>query len=236
MQAWVRSILQGSLFAKAILSILFFLSIVSWAIIVNKLYFFRKVRTASERFLRLYKNELRSPDFTKQVRLLKYTPFMEVMKRGYRLLLPHRNTTKLDKTMTSGIQTKLAHPHNHEMDYHEIHEILHATADNELSKMESQLPLLATTVSVSPFLGLLGTVWGIMTSFLSMGMRGAANIQVVGPGIADALVTTIAGLTVAIPALIAYNFFLNRIRYYDRKIDHFIVDFTIHLQNERKTQ
>jgi len=233
-QTWARSILQGSLFAKVILSILFFLSVVSWAIIVDKLCFFRKMRKASERFLRLYEEDLRSPDFMKRVRALKHTPFVEIMKRGYRFVTSQRRVTEVEKVTASGFSTNTILAQDNGLDYREIHEMLHATADAELSKMERGLPFLATTVSVSPFLGLLGTVWGIMTSFLNIGMRGAANIQVVGPGIADALITTIAGLTVAIPALIAYNYFLNRIRYINQKMDHFIVDLTIRLRNEQR--
>ena len=86
------------------------------------------------------------------------------------------------------------------------------TVSESTANFRRYLTFLATTTSVSPFLGLLGTVWGIMIAFLDIANRGSANISVVAPGIADALITTIAGLAVAIPAVIGYNYLTNRIR------------------------
>lgn len=100
--------------------------------------------------------------------------------------------------------------------------LLEARALNEIGEMERHLILLSTTASAAPFLGLLGTVWGIMHSFLSMGVEGAASIEVVGPGIAEALVTTIAGLAAAIPALIAYNAFVRSVHRKETQLDLFI--------------
>jgi biopolymer transport protein TolQ len=96
-----------------------------------------------------------------------------------------------------------------------------------VSDWESYLVFLATTATVSPFLGLLGTVWGIMSSFLSMGVRGSANLYVVGPGIAEALITTIFGLGAAIPAVVGYNYLLRVIR---RKEDGLSI-FSARLRN-----
>jgi biopolymer transport protein TolQ len=92
----------------------------------------------------------------------------------------------------------------------------------ELSEMEKHLIFLATTAAVAPFFGLLGTVWGIMSSFLSMGVQGTASLEVVGPGIAEALVTTIAGLAAAIPALIGYNLLGRHLRRQETRTDLFI--------------
>ncbi|HEX5132204.1 MAG TPA: MotA/TolQ/ExbB proton channel family protein [Candidatus Krumholzibacteria bacterium] len=100
--------------------------------------------------------------------------------------------------------------------------ILEARALNEIGEMERHLILLSTTSSAAPFLGLLGTVWGIMHSFLSMGVEGAASIEVVGPGIAEALITTIAGLAAAIPALVAYNAFVRSVHRKETQLDLFI--------------
>jgi biopolymer transport protein TolQ len=82
----------------------------------------------------------------------------------------------------------------------------------EVSVMEQRLPFLATTGTVSPFIGLFGTVWGVMSAFLSMGIRGTAHLAVVGPGIAEALIATAAGLAAAIPAVIGYNYFINQVK------------------------
>jgi biopolymer transport protein TolQ len=100
--------------------------------------------------------------------------------------------------------------------------VLEARAMNEIGEMERHLILLSTTASMAPFLGLLGTVWGIMHSFLSMGVEGAASIEVIGPGIAEALITTIAGLAAAIPALVAYNVFVRAVQRKETQLDLFI--------------
>lgn len=91
----------------------------------------------------------------------------------------------------------------------------------QVEALESGLPFLATTGSVAPFFGLFGTVWGIMDAFLSIGLRGSGNIQVVAPGVAEALITTLAGLAVAIPAVIAYNWFVAQIKEIDDELRHF---------------
>jgi biopolymer transport protein TolQ len=92
----------------------------------------------------------------------------------------------------------------------------------EIANLESSLPTLSTFVSVSPFLGLLGTVWGVMVAFLDIRTRGSAHITVVAPGISDALITTVYGLLVAIPALIFYNIFRSRVNHYDNELIQFI--------------
>jgi biopolymer transport protein ExbB/TolQ len=101
-------------------------------------------------------------------------------------------------------------------------EFLERTAVAEIEEMEKYLVFLATTVSVAPFLGLLGTVWGITDSFMSMGSQGTASIEVVGPGIAEALITTIAGLATAIPALVGYNLLLRHVRRQENGTELFI--------------
>jgi biopolymer transport protein TolQ len=92
----------------------------------------------------------------------------------------------------------------------------------EMSKLETSLPALSTFVSVSPFLGLLGTVWGIMVAFLDIRARGSAHITIVAPGISDALITTVYGLLVAIPALIFYNIFQSRINNFNSEFNKFV--------------
>jgi biopolymer transport protein TolQ len=105
--------------------------------------------------------------------------------------------------------------------------------DAIVAEWESYLIFLSTTATVSPFLGLLGTVWGIMSSFLSMGVRGSANLYVVGPGIADALITTVFGLGAAIPAVIGYNYIVRIIRRREEKVGLFAVKFRTRLLEKR---
>jgi biopolymer transport protein TolQ len=95
----------------------------------------------------------------------------------------------------------------------------------EVNKLEHRIPLLATTASVAPFIGLFGTVWGIMTAFLSIGQTGSTSLGVVGTPIAEALIATAFGLAAAIPALVAYNHLTNRVRLFTSEMDDFSMEF-----------
>jgi biopolymer transport protein TolQ len=106
------------------------------------------------------------------------------------------------------------------------------TKIDEIAQLEVALPALSIFVSVSPFLGLLGTVWGIMEAFLEIRARGSAHITVVAPGISDALITTVYGLLVAIPALIFYNIFRSRVNNYSGELDKFISEIYAYLRKE----
>jgi biopolymer transport protein TolQ len=92
-------------------------------------------------------------------------------------------------------------------------------AGREIQMMERHLLFLATTASVCPFIGLFGTVWGVMDSFRGIGLQGSANLAVVAPGISEALIATAAGLAAAIPAVMAYNFFVNRVKFWARELE-----------------
>ncbi|MEJ2152420.1 MAG: MotA/TolQ/ExbB proton channel family protein [Gemmatimonadota bacterium] len=115
-----------------------------------------------------------------------------------------------------------------------IHMALEREASQQVEKLEEGLPFLATTGSVAPFFGLLGTVWGIMDAFLSIGLRGSGNINVVAPGVAEALITTIAGLAVAIPAVIGYNYFVSQIKEIGDELGHFSSELINVILRERR--
>ncbi len=126
------------------------------------------------------------------------------------------------RTRTSNGRIVAESPAAEEVERAKLREVLDRRAINEISGMERHLIFLATTSGVAPFLGLLGTVWGIMSSFLSMGVQGSASIEVVGPGIAEALATTIAGLAAAIPALVGYNLLVRNVHRKETQTDLFI--------------
>ena len=102
----------------------------------------------------------------------------------------------------------------------------------ERHRLESFLPLLATTGSTAPFIGLFGTVWGIMTSFHEIGLKGAANLAVVAPGISEALIATAIGLVAAIPAVVGYNHFSTKIRGIENEMSHFSADYLNMLKSD----
>ena len=107
---------------------------------------------------------------------------------------------------------------------------------DSLSALEKNLVLLSTTTTVSPFLGLLGTCWGIMTSFINIGAKGSANLAVVAPGIAEALIVTIAGLATAIPALVFFNMLTNRVRILESEMETFAITVVEFLEREVRAQ
>ena len=97
-------------------------------------------------------------------------------------------------------------------------------AAHEVSRLERYLPFLATTASATPFIGLFGTVWGVMTAFHGIGQQGSASLAVVAPGISEALIATAFGLGAAIPAVIAYNYFVNRVKHWATEMEGFTMD------------
>lgn len=111
---------------------------------------------------------------------------------------------------------------------------LEREAAQRVEELERGLPFLATTGSVTPFFGLLGTVWGVMDAFLNIGLRGTGNLDVVAPGIAEALITTVAGLAVAIPAVIAYNWFISQIKEIADELGHFSSELINLIVRERR--
>jgi biopolymer transport protein TolQ len=108
-----------------------------------------------------------------------------------------------------------------------LRHVLRLALAEEVARLEQGLPFLATTASVAPFVGLFGTVWGIMQSFHAIGQRGGASLAVVGPGISEALVATAVGLAAAIPAVVAYNHYLNRIRRLEGELENFAEELAL---------
>ena len=186
--------------ARLVLIILLFFSILSWAIILSKWAKFRRMRTQSGRFLRAFrKANGRLQDVASVSEQFKPSPLVAVFEGGYdeyRRQGGSRNITAVQRA------TQIA-------------------SSEEMTQMESRLPWLATTGAVTPFVGLFGTVWGIIDAFQGLGTAGAATLRAVAPGIAEALITTAAGLFTAIPAVIAYNQYMQQIREFGARMDDF---------------
>lgn len=202
------------MFAKIILLILFVISVISWAIIWDRTRLYLRLRTKG--------NALRSAMARSGLGPLmgsvdKFMPSLEgsIIMEAVRYISGK-------PTRTRGGRIVVDTPMAEEVERTKFREVLDRRALSEISGMERHLVFLATTSGVAPFLGLLGTVWGIMSSFLSMGVHGAASIEVVGPGIAEALVTTIAGLGAAIPALVGYNLLVRNVHRRETQTDLFI--------------
>jgi biopolymer transport protein TolQ len=184
--------------------------VVSWTIIVEKIRYFKRSSKEGNEFRRVFKDE--SSLSTLLAKAKEYPASCEaqlVLLIGSEIISGElRSLNFLDKFMD-------------------------ARMDSIIAGWESYLIFLSTTATISPFLGLLGTVWGIMSSFISMGARGSADLYVVGPGIAEALITTIFGLGAAIPAVIGYNYMVRIIRRKEDDLSSFMVIFRSRLLEGR---
>jgi len=206
----VSLVKQTGAVAQAVLLILLFFSIISWSIILSKWASLRRARSQSGRFLRAFRRAQRLQDVAAVSEQFKPSPLVPVFDNAY------------DEYRRQG-----------EANIPAVQRAAQIAASEELTRLERRLPWLATTGAVAPFIGLFGTVWGIIDAFYGLGDAGAATLRAVAPGISEALITTAAGLAAAIPAVIAYNLFTQRMREFGARMD----DFSLELLNliERTT-
>jgi biopolymer transport protein TolQ len=206
----VTLVKQTGAVAQVVLLILLIFSVLSWSIILSKWASLRRARRQSGRFLRAFRKAHRLQDIAAVSEQFKPSPLVVVFDSAY------------DEYRRQGDQNIPA-----------VQRAAQIAASEELTRLERRLPWLATTGAVAPFIGLFGTVWGIIDAFYGLGDAGAATLRAVAPGISEALITTAAGLAAAIPAVIAYNMFTHRMREFGSRMD----DFSLELVNmiERTT-
>lgn len=180
----VQLILQAGYVVKAVLLILLLFSIISWTIIFHKWRHFSSADKETHDFLRVYDTTQTPKDLFSSSKKFAMSPLAKLFRAVYS-----------EKTYT---------------ERNELERMLKRYSTLEAVKLERYLNFLATTGSTTPFIGLFGTVWGIMNAFRGIGAAGSASLAVVAPGIAEALITTAVGLVAAIPAVIAYNYYLSR--------------------------
>jgi biopolymer transport protein TolQ len=210
-------VLGTGVIVQLVLLLLLFSSIVSWAIILMKYLSFRRVKRENRSFLRSYRKSSKLSDVLADARRLNYSTVARVFQAGYAEL------ANMSKSLggpggASAISSEMAGGVN-------LERALSRAGDSEVTGLESFLSFLATTGSVSPFIGLFGTVWGIMDTFKDVGARGSATLAVVAPGISEALIATAAGLAAAIPAVIFYNIYLNSIKAMSLEMETFSSEF-----------
>ncbi len=183
--------------------------------IFEKLKLFRLVESHTRNFLKMFHASRQMPDVSALQAMASGSPFVDVYGAGYNEWLrqsgagnPHPGPVRNSQAVA--VEMQLA-------------------ATDETRRLEKWMPFLATTASVSPFIGLFGTVWGVMDAFSRLGSAGATSLRATAPGIAEALITTAAGLFAAIPALIAYNHYLHRVRDFSVRMDNFIAEVVTHI-------
>ena len=202
--------------AKVVLGILLLFSIISWALIVEKWWQFRRVRRQTLAFVKVFREARRPSLVQSAARKFRDSPLAQLYAGAYAEI--------------SGVPDVIDHVIDDGEDglpaerLDAVHRAMRRAAGLEVAQLERYLPFLATTASATPFIGLFGTVWGIMSAFHGIGTQGSASLAVVAPGISEALIATAAGLAAAIPAVIAYNYFINRVRHWATEMDGFTLD------------
>lgn len=224
---------QMGLFAKIVLIILLFLSVVSWAITFNKIGLFRKVNRETRRFLSIFRKRTNLAQGYLSCVSMRRTPLSRMLEAGYKELAELSKTGGNPHTGTSPSLEFDSKPVTLEEKLDVVRMTLERTGSEEMNRLEKAIVFLATTGNIAPFFGLLGTVWGIMDAFASIGVRGSATLAVVAPGIAEALIATIVGLAVAIPAVMAYNFFNNKLKIISTQVDNFALEFLSAVKKEK---
>ncbi|HTS07025.1 MAG TPA: MotA/TolQ/ExbB proton channel family protein [Candidatus Eisenbacteria bacterium] len=192
--------------AKLVLLSLLVFSLISWAIILTKWSLLRRARMQSGRFVRAFRKAQRLQDMAAVVDQFKPSPLVGVFEGGY-------EEYRRQVAATGGLRNMVS-----------IQRGMQIGASEEITRLERNMPWLAITAAVTPFVGLFGTVWGIIDAFQGLGTAGAATLRAVAPGISEALITTAAGLAAAIPAVIAYNLIGASIREFAARSDDFALE------------
>ena len=216
----ISLVLDAGPVVKLVLVLLLIASVISWTIIGAKLLILKKARTKSIKFLELFWSSENMDTIFNAAERMKSSPLAEVFKAGYVELIKIKNSSKKDAGAANSaiMKMKLGTIKN-------IERALNRAITSEATSLERYVPFLATTGATAPFVGLFGTVWGIMNSFINIGAKGATNIAVVAPGISEALIATAIGLFAAIPAVVFYNLFVNKIKVITREMENFSSDF-----------
>jgi biopolymer transport protein TolQ len=220
-QSILGLIARASYVSKAVLLILALLSIVSWTIILFKLWTLQRAKRQSSQFLDVFRRSNKFSEVQAVCRSLAESPLVGLFQSGYTELTAQLRQTPPDASPNppgaAGRPTikSLA----------AVDRSLMRASVVEINKLERRIPFLATTASVAPFIGLFGTVWGIIIAFDRIGQTGSTNLSAVGPGIAEALVATAAGLFAAIPAVYFYNYLTNHVKLIASEMDDFSMEF-----------
>jgi len=217
-------IVNAGLVVKLVLLILLFFSVVSWAIIFFKFRMLRKADFETEQFLKIFGAKKDLSIIYAESRRFRSSPLVEIFRAGY------GEISKLTKAQSVRPRNQEATAVTPPMSISVVTQAMKRTNTAQAGRLERNLSFLATTGNAAPFIGLFGTVWGIMEAFHEIGLKGATSLAIVAPGISEALIATAAGLFAAIPAVVAYNYFLNRVRNLMVKMDDFAEELSCSIE------
>jgi biopolymer transport protein TolQ len=217
-QHGILDLVRGSgLVVQFILYLLILFSVASWGIILHKFRQIRRAKQESDKFIDVFWERRNLSSIHEASRELKACPVAQVFRSGYEELV-RVSRTKKENSPGESLTTELGGVEN-------VSRAMKRAASVEITKLEKYLTFLATTASAAPFIGLFGTVWGIMNAFRGLSVTHSSSIQAVAPGIAEALIATAVGLAAAIPALMAYNYFVQQIKVLAVEMDNFSHEF-----------
>jgi biopolymer transport protein TolQ len=200
---------------QGVLYLLILISIASWAVVIYKWQQIRTAKRGADKFVDIFWETRNLTEVSKACEDMVDNPVAEVFKAGYQELVRLRNKKKASP---EAMTTELSGVAN-------VERAMRRAQSLQMTRLEQMLTFLATAASAAPFIGLFGTVWGIMNSFLGLSQSGNTTLQAVAPGISEALVATAMGLAAAIPALIAYNHFARQARVIGVEMENFASEF-----------
>lgn len=209
---------ESSYMIQFILLILLFFSVTSWTIIFIKWFYMRRAFKESDFFMEVFWESRDLSVAYKESKDLEGSPIARVFSIAYAELKKIRRTAAKPAPDGNSLGDRLTGVEN-------VQRALRRSIQAEVTRMGQMIPFLATAGNTTPFIGLFGTVWGVMESFRSIGVTGSASLAVVAPGMSEALITTAAGLAVAIPSVVAFNHFMQRIRTMESELESFADDF-----------
>lgn len=215
-------ILHAGPMVKFVLLLLLFFSVTSWAIMIMKYRYIKRAFSESAEFIDYFWTSRNLSNAFSKAKQLRGSPVARIFRVGY-IELNKLSRAGSPKASESGAENTSLSARFTGTD--NVKRALRRAINSETTRMTRMVPFLATTGNTTPFIGLFGTVWGIMSSFHGIGLRGSASLAVVAPGISEALVATAAGLAAAIPAVIAFNHFMQKIRILDSELQNFSADF-----------
>ncbi len=215
-------IARSSAVSQAVLLILALFSIVSWGVILQKFWQFRRASRQSAAFLDVFRRSSKFSEVQAVCRSLVESPLVGIFQAGYTEL---NMQLRQPSAASSEPRPGSAAPRPTLKSLDAVDRALLRASTVEANRLERRIPFLATTASITPFIGLFGTVWGVMSAFEGIGQTGSTNLGVVAPGIAEALIATAAGLFAAIPAVYFYNHHTQRVKLFISAMEDFSLEF-----------
>ena len=222
----LNMIMNAGLMVQFVLLLLLFFSVTSWAIMILKYRYIKKAFSESAEFIDFFWKSRNLSNAFSKAKLLRGSPVARIFRVGYvELKKLSRSGGKMTSESEHSSETESASLSSRFTGIDNVKRALRRAINAETTRMTRMVPFLATTGNTTPFIGLYESVWGIMNSFHGIGLRGSASLAVVAPGISEALIATAAGLAAAIPAVIAFNHFMQKIRIIESELQNFAADF-----------